>query len=274
MKDGSEFGGKKGFLRVNDISFEDYSGSGNCSLEVEYTTANIDDIRNNIKSFADRGDYYLYSSLCNGKLVYSKDKKIDNRFLNLKKSIKMAYLDSYGNSRLNEDEALSERISIINALDKIKSSYSEAGFNNSKFLYFNLVEKIRIYYCNLNGYPYIQTYRVDRVYSDESYKKSLFGNIKVADDEFMKLYLRCISEYRSEDEIMEALNNSHFTSADLLSNNFKNKVKNLRTKPKSFNEMLCCITELFDYVTKDMEKINTNGDINYEYTKKISSSWY
>lgn len=284
MKDGSQFTNKKGVQRVNDIPFKFNGDIGKFSLEADYSTSSVNDIKRNIKNFAAIGDYYLYSTLCRGKLIYSKDNDFTNEFIDTTAKIKDAYAETYGNSRLSEDKVIAERVAIKNALKRINSIhhdsrlnsiYYDSLFNTAKFLYFNLVEKIRNYYCNLNGYPFVQTTRTDRVYGDERYRKSIFGDVKVADEEFMRLYLRCISEYRNEEEIMDYLTkNGYLSSNSFLRSDFEGIVKDLKKKPKSFEQMVDCINDLFNYVTKDMKKIELDGSISFQYTKINSDTWY
>lgn len=92
-----------------------------------------------------------------------------------------------------ENEDAREYVSIINnRMEKLrKASYDDNPY--FYHLYHLTIEKIRKFYHRLKGLPEVQTSKVFRVYTDESYRKSFYKD-NIPEDEFVTLYLNAITD--------------------------------------------------------------------------------
>ena len=90
-----------------------------------------------------------------------------------------------------------EKVSILdNRMEKLEMAArnNDPGFTH---LYHLTIEKIRKFYHKLKGYPEVSTTKVERVYEDETYRKS-FDKIDIPEQEFVDMYLSLITDETSD----------------------------------------------------------------------------
>ena len=153
-------------------------------VRIEYFEKPIGDI---LKTIDDDFNNQNNASLLifgKSKIIYQKDNLLDK-------------LQEYVNEKfkeplqgLNGDEAKEYVCILNNRMEKLEK-YAKVNDPYFEHLYHLTIDKIRIFYHNLIGMPYIETSKGFRVYKDLEYRKS-FCIDKLPEDEFIKLYFEMI----------------------------------------------------------------------------------
>ena len=125
-------------------------------------------------------------------------------------------------------ERAKEMVSILDnrmaRLEKVAMSGS-LYFNH---LYHLTIEKIRKFYHKLNGFPEIQTSKVDRIYTDKAYRESFYKS-NIPEPEFIEKYLSAVTDPGTDRmaqlEKAQALYRYATRNVDLQKESYRIKIK-------------------------------------------------
>ncbi len=166
------------------ITYQDINYKGVRTIDnkrIEFFEKSFSAILENLEELAFSQDASLISIFQNGELVYG---------------------DEISYNYLKEQLNIPKRIPKLKNKSKIKSylnilnEVTDDSYKN--YLYYNIVDLIRKKYHEENGYNQISGQKASKLYQDKEYAQK-FYNLKLPDQEFIKLYLLAInSEYKKD----------------------------------------------------------------------------
>ena len=163
-------------------------------IRIEYFEKPIGDVYLSINNDYQNQNNALLSIIGTSKIIFDKNGSL-KQLQDYTKEIFSQHLP------LLEIDDAKEYVSILNnRMEKLRKACEE---NDPYFyhLYHLTIEKIRRFYHKLNGLTKMQTSKVYRIYTDESFRNS-FNNIELPEDDFVKLYLTSITN-TSNDKVQK-----------------------------------------------------------------------
>lgn len=169
-------------------------------LKIEYFEKPISDLYLSIDNDFEKRNVAWLSIIGTSEVLFDKTGQI--------KKLQQYAINKYNNPIPKLDlETAKEYVSIIsNRIEKLELS---AGENSPYFihLYHLTIEKIRVFYHDLNGLPKLSTSKVYKLYTNELYRKSYLC-YEIPETEFINLYLDAISANNiSNQERLEKVKN-------------------------------------------------------------------
>lgn len=164
--------------------------------KIEYFEKPIDDVYLMAENEFLNQNNASFSIIGKGEIVYERD----NSLSKLQKYVINRFKDDL--PPLSTDEA-KEQISIIdNKIQKLENLAKDdsAYFNH---LYHIVLEKMRKTYHRIIGIPKIPTSKVHKIYTDESYRKSVYKTNPASD--FVEDYLSLITQGTDKKQMLDSL---------------------------------------------------------------------
>ncbi len=170
-------------IKENGKDFKGLSYVG--VTKVQYFERSFSSLVNEIENIDINSDRTLYSILKTGKVIENKNETIDD----LKKEIE---------GKLDVEPKRKIMYNRLNKISQLLVSFNENKDNIlGKYIYYNLIDEIRKYYHERNGFSEIPSHKVKVLYTNESEAESYCLLLPPMD--FRNLYLRLLNNYNEDD---------------------------------------------------------------------------